>query len=168
MRAWSVLPLSLPLLLLPLSAASAQGRVLEYGQSGMRADLQRFYAEAQRDVSDVLDEWRSAWEHGRPDQLARLYDAEAVLYPVAGGLVRGRRAIQQHFSSAIGEDDRVQFELLDFGASGDLAYLAGRMFVSGAGGGTEIGTAFLVLRRNDLGGWRIVSHVAKPETAAAP
>lgn len=167
MRPFALLAL---LLLLPAARASAQGRVLEYGQGGMRADLQRYHAEVQRDVSDLIVEWRTAWERGRPDEVARLYHGDAVLHPRSGGMLRGRRAIETHLASEVGAGDRVQFELLDFGTSGELAYMAGRIFVSGSdtGGATAIGTDFLVLRRNDVGQWRIVSHLSRPEIASQP
>ena len=126
-------------------------------------------------VTSVLAEYESAWGSDDPEALSRLYAGSATLYPAEGGVVTGRAGLRDYFGRLLPKVAPMRTQVVEFKASGDLAFVTVQVPYRVAEGGVEksfLGTDVFVLRKAWVEPWTIVSHYAKPEspapTAAAP
>jgi uncharacterized protein (TIGR02246 family) len=150
-------------------ALSAQREI--FGMNGTSAaDVRRqFEAEARQQVSALLLEYESAWGSRNAGALAGLYASRATFYPAAGAMRTGRPAIADYFRAVLPTVEPLRTQMVEFRASGDLAYATVQVSYA-AGAGAErhavAGLDVFILRRDVLGSWSIVSHLSRVEPAA--
>ena len=103
--------------------------------------------------------------------LAMLYTEDAVLMPPNAEPIRGRSAIQQHFSSFPPVTD-MQLQDAEIDGRGDLAYVAGgfRMTITPEGADPiEESGKFIEIRKKQVdGSWLIYRDMYSSNTTAAP
>ena len=160
-------PTTAVLLSLTLAPRLAAQRDL-FGMGGSAASEVRrqFEAEARSQVSALLLDYQSAWGSRNLAALAKLYAADAALYPAAGPLVSGRDAVREWFRGFLPRAEPLQARMMEFRVSGDLAYATlqvAYVLHDGDAARPVTATDVVVLRRSVVGAWSIVSHLSRPE-----
>ena len=161
-------PLLIPLLLwgAPLMA---QGNPRDFERAGPAAERQAYYAQVRSELNEVLVRWQRAWENDDAAAVAAIYEEEASYFPPIASAVEMRGPIRDYFKRFLGRAGHVHVQMLDFGMSGDLAYLTSRVtyeILGEASPRSAVSTDVLVLRRTGNGVWRIQTHMARPEPDA--
>jgi ketosteroid isomerase-like protein len=126
-----------------------------------------YLKEAYRAVETRVVEWESAWLSGSAEELVTMYTDDAFYFPAGdreGAM--GRRAVQASLARQLTGRKELRTRMVDFSASGDMAYYAGRYdFQDALASPTahhETGTFVLILQHSTRG-WNIRSHVEKPD-----
>jgi uncharacterized protein (TIGR02246 family) len=144
--------------------AAAQGRNVP-GATGTdpMGDLGTYKSGVRNAVDAMLASWRQAWDADDVGGLARLYTRDAVLLTSTGEPVRSRDAIRERLASVLPQLGSVQTLRVDFGTSGEMAYVSGQMLyevASGAGTAPAVrtGTFVVVAERQWDDTWQIQSQ----------
>jgi ketosteroid isomerase-like protein len=146
----------------------AQGDVFGMGGSTPGDARRRFEVEAREQVSALLLDYESAWGSRDATGLARLYARSATLYPADAGMLTGRGAIHDYLHRTLPGAPPIETRILEFRASGDLAFTTVQVRRKGEDpGNAGVETDVFVLRRDPVGGWTILSHLARPEPGLA-
>jgi ketosteroid isomerase-like protein len=146
----------------------AQGDVFGMGGNTPGDARRRFEVEAREQVSALLLDYESAWGSHDATGLARLYARNATLYPAAEGMLTGRGAIHDYLHRTLPGVPAILTRILELRASGDLVVTTVQVRRKGADQGPDaLETDVFVLRRDAVGGWTILSHLARPEGALA-
>ncbi|HEV7588901.1 MAG TPA: nuclear transport factor 2 family protein [Longimicrobium sp.] len=151
-------------------ALSAQRDIFGMGGSSAAEVRRQFEAEARQQVSALLLDYESAWGSRDVSALSRLYAGNATLYPAASPMLTGRAGIKDYFRALLPAVEPLRTRMIEFRASGDMAYTAVEVSYAvrdGAGRRSVANTDVLILRRGVTGEWSILSHLARPETVAA-
>ena len=148
--------------------AVAQGNPNDFGRPGPAQEMQKYYAQVQKEVyENVLLRWRNAASADDAAGVARLYADRASYYPPALALIQTRNAIRDYFTTFLRDIGSVDVGLVDFGISGDLAFITARVgyqTVAANGQSRPITrTDLIVVRRNFSGDWQIQTHLAREE-----
>jgi uncharacterized protein (TIGR02246 family) len=149
---------------------SAQRDIFGMGGSSAAEMRRQFEAEARQQVSALLLDYESAWGSRDVAALARLYAANATLYPAESAMLTGRAVIEGYFRALLPAADPLRTRMIEFRASGDLAFTtvqATYTLRDGTWQRSVSNTDVFILRRGTTGSWSIVSHLARPETMAA-
>lgn len=148
--------------------ARAQGNPRDFDRPGPAAERAMYYAQVRFEVNQVLIRWQRAWEEDDAATLAKLYAEEASYLPSGLAPAQTRPAIRDHFSTFLRAVGGVQVQMIDFGTSGDLAYVTGRVSYQNQSGNSQqsVRTDLLVLRRRLNGDWQIHTHLTRDEPAA--
>ena len=152
--------------------AVAQGNPRDFGRAGPAQEMQKYYAQVQKEVyEEVLLRWRNAASAEDVATLAKLYADKASYYPPSLPMIQTRSAIRDHFAGSLRDIGTVDVGLVDFGMSGDLAFITARIgyhTVAADGVSREINrTDLLVVRRASNGDWLIQTHLAREEPLPA-
>ncbi len=166
----SLRTLALAALLAGVGAAPAAAQAMPGGApTDTRAHRRAFLSEVYQNVAALVEAWKAAWEGDDPRALAALYAQDAVLFPYEGEHAAGRAAVQALLTEQLARSRDLRSVMIDFTASGSLAYYAGRFTytVQDPAGGTHVasGTYVLVMER-DGSRWKIRSHVERPDLTA--
>ena len=118
----------------------------------------------------ILNEMEAAFSSRDADRVAALYAPDATFCAPGRPVVEGREAVAQMMA----EDFRdpafaltLDWRKLQLSASGDLAYVHGRLFLSftnpQTGQVASIGGNYLqVMRQEPDGGWLVVEDISSP------
>jgi uncharacterized protein (TIGR02246 family) len=153
------------------AAGSAAAQLMPGGSPTEAGSFRRTYlVEAYRAIDILVVQWESAWLSGDMKELMELYTDDAVYLPASAKTVSsGRRAVQATLQTLLPTRKDIHTRMVDFTASGDMAYFAGQYFFqtdSAAGPvRNETGTFVFILQHSPRG-WRIRSHVEKPDPDA--
>ena len=149
----------------------AQGNTRDWERPGPAAERAMYYAKVRTEVNDMLVKWRDAWQRDDAKTLAGFYMEDASYLP-PGEAVHTRRAIAEYYKSFLGNVAGVEMQMLDFGTSGELAFMTSRLVYfdpSASGGGRPVvRTELMVLRRDSWGKWLIQTHMVRVESAEKP
>jgi uncharacterized protein (TIGR02246 family) len=140
----------------------AQGNPRDFERPGPAAERQVYYAKVRTELNEFLIRWQRAWENDDARALASLYADEGSYYPAAAPSAHTRTAIRDYFSVFLQTVGSVQLQMLDFGTSGDLAFVTTRTTYNAQLPGSHSAQLarvdLLVLRRRSNGAWQIQTH----------
>jgi uncharacterized protein (TIGR02246 family) len=106
-------------------------------------------------------DWRSAWQEGRFDQMADLYEEDAWLMTRHQPARKGRDAILAYFEASRGKETsaEISFAPESLVIDGDYAFKTAHWKLSylGTDGApvTDAGRSFVVFKRGEDGRWRL-------------
>lgn len=147
------------------SSAYAQGNVRDFHRVGPEAERQAYFAHVRTEINELLIRWKRAWESDDANAIANLYGVAANLYPAGAPPVQLRRAIREHYASLLPSVADVNLQMIDFGTSGDLAYVTARVtyFVRTESQQVrpQVRIDMLVLRRRSYSNWEIENHLTQ-------
>ncbi len=126
-------------------------------QPDMSADLQRYHAEVLREYNAVIGDWRQAWARGDARATARFYTEDASFIPPNGAQIQGRDAIERYFRENLSPGGEIRLGVVDFAASGSLAYAQGRYWLQpdAADQSTAVFGTYMAVMRREGRTWRI-------------
>jgi len=129
-RRWKVAVLPTILLGLLLSPAAGQGQGLPGvpgggGFAGGR-NMAEFYGEVTARTAELFAVWRERWVEDNPQALAELYSPDAMLYLPDRSPIFTSGMIAEAFAELLPETGEIQAGMLDFDASGKIAYIFGK------------------------------------------
>jgi len=84
-----------------------------------------YYGEVTARTSELFALWREAWVEDNVPGLASLYHPEAMLYLPDRDPIFTRDLIAEAFTELLPETGEIQAAMLDFDASGKIAYISG-------------------------------------------
>jgi ketosteroid isomerase-like protein len=108
-------------------------------------------------LARVLRDYERAWSAKDPAALARLFAEDGYVLPNGGAPVKGRAAIERHYSGSGGP---LFLRAFAFAAEGSVGYILGGYTDTEAA--PDIGKFTLTLRRGSEGRWLIVSDMDSP------
>lgn len=157
------LALSLAAIAAAAAPARAQGRNVPGAvHSDVSADLSDYKKEVRRSTDDILGQWRDAWGNDDAGVMSTLYAPDAVLVPLSGEALHGRREIRSGLPALLTKAGPITTTRLDFGTSGDMAYDVEQFTyaVEENGHTTRVhtGISVMVLKRHWDGRWEIQSQ----------
>jgi uncharacterized protein (TIGR02246 family) len=161
---------ALLLLLGHAPAVAAQRDIFGMGGSSAAEVRRQFEAEARQQVNALLVDYENAWGSRDVAALARLYAANATLYPAASPMLTGRAGIKEYFRALLPAVEPLRTRMIEFRASGDMAFTTVQVSYAEKEGTAQrsvANTDVFILRRGTTGVWSIVSHLARPEAVAA-
>ena len=145
----------------------AQGNPRDFDRPGPAKERQMYYAQVRHEVHQTIMRWKNAWDRDDAKELAALYADEASYLPQSALPAHSRDAIRDYFATFLQTVSDVKVDMTDFGTSGDLAYLTGRVvyFVQAAPGQPKplVRTDLIVLRRDGYGQWKIQTQLSREE-----
>lgn len=108
-------------------------------------------------LARVLRDYERAWTAKDAAALARLFAEDGYVLPNGGITVKGRAAIQRHYTGSGGP---LVLRAFAFAAEGTVGYILGGY--ANAAGAPDLGKFTLTLRRDAGGRWLIVSDMDSP------
>lgn len=149
----------------------AQGNPRDWERPGPAAERAMYYAQVRTEVNQMLARWKDAWHRDDAKSIGDFYAEDAIYLP-PGETVHARRAIIQYFQEFLPSAGGADWQMLDFGTSGELAYVTGRLSyfdpAASGGGRSIIRTEMLVCRRDSRGRWLIQTHMVRTEMPEKP
>jgi ketosteroid isomerase-like protein len=136
-----------PLLLALLLSTSAAGAQPDAGVPQPSVELPPA-------LSRVLTEYETAWRARDAKALAALFTEDGYVLPGGRSPVRGRAAIERHYT---GQGGPLALRPFAFATEGSVGYILGGY--AGQTGEEDIGKFTLTLRRDEAGRWLIVSDM---------
>lgn len=109
------------------------------------------------DLARVLTDYEAAWAQRDPAALAGLFAEDGFVLPNGGTPVRGRAAIQKHYT---GHGGPLSLRAIAYAAEGGVGYIIGGY--TDMAGKPDIGKFTLTLRKGPDGRWLIVSDMDSP------
>jgi ketosteroid isomerase-like protein len=106
------------------------------------------------ELARVLTDYEAAWSRKDAAALALLFAEDGFVLPGGRPPVRGRAAIQQHYT---GQGGPLALRAFAFGAEGNVGYILGGY--GSKRGGPDDGKFTLTLRRDAGGKWLIYSDM---------
>jgi len=110
------------------------------------------------DLARVLRDYEQAWGGKDAPALARLFAEDGYVLPNGGAPVRGRAAIERHYTGSGGP---LFLRAFAFAAEGPVGYILGA-YNGQRQGGPDDGKFTLTLRKGAEGRWLIVSDMDSP------
>ncbi len=109
------------------------------------------------DVARVLRDYEQAWRRKDAAALSRLFAEDGYVLPNGGAPVKGRVAIERHYTGSGGP---LFLRAFAFAMEGTVGYILGGY--SGQQGEPDSGKYTLTLRKGPDGRWLIVSDMDSP------
>ncbi len=129
----------------------------------MSRSRNEFLANTYGEVKLILADWQAFHSNGDAKRLTRLFTEDGLYSPVDGWYVQGRTSVADTLTSRAGRVKSYHATLLDFTASGGLAYYLGRMSYRFEGGaGVDVSGTFVMVLYLDGRRWKIRSYVERP------
>lgn len=110
------------------------------------------------DLARVLRDYEQAWGGKDAPALARLFAEDGYVLPNGGAPVRGRAAIERHYTGSGGP---LFLRAFAYAAEGPVGYILGG-YSGQRQGGPDDGKFTLTLRKGAEGRWLIVSDMDSP------
>ena len=115
------------------------------------------------DIARVLRDYEAAWSAGNAAALAQLFTEDGYVLPNGGVPVKGRAAIQRHYTGSGGSP--LFLRAFAYGAEGSVGFILGGY--AGQQGRPDAGKFTLTLRKERDGRWLIVSDMDSPNRRPA-
>lgn len=132
---------------------------------GNRARID-FLRNTLEDISPVVARWRAAMESDDPQSAAEFFLEDGLYSSLGGEVNQGRDAIAERFRKLLPRMSGFRTVMVDYTASGSMAYQFGRFSYAYTGSDgiarTEIGTFVIILYLNGRD-WKIRSYVERLE-----
>lgn len=109
------------------------------------------------ELARVLTDYEAAWSKKDPAALAALFAEDGFVLPNGRTPVRGRAAIQKHYT---GHGGPLSLRAIAYAAEGGVGYIIGGY--TETAGKPDIGKFTLTLRKGSDGRWLIVSDMDSP------
>jgi ketosteroid isomerase-like protein len=109
------------------------------------------------ELARVLRDYEAAWSRRDAAALARLFTEDGYVMANGGVPVRGRQAIEKHYTGSGGP---LFLRAFAYAAEGSVGYILGGF--TGQQGSTDAGKFTLTLRKGSDGRWLIVSDMDSP------
>lgn len=109
------------------------------------------------DLARVLTDYEAAWGKKDAAALAGLFSEDGYVLPNGKPPVKGRTAIQQHYTGSGGP---LSLRAIAFAVNGPVGYIIGGF--TGRAGDPDQGKFTLTLRKGGGGKWLIVSDMDSP------
>ena len=109
------------------------------------------------DLARVLTDYEAAWGKKDAAALAGLFAEDGYVLPNGKPPVKGRTAIQQHYTGSGGP---LSLRAIAFAVNGPVGYIIGGF--TGRAGDPDQGKFTLTLRKGASGKWLIVSDMDSP------
>jgi ketosteroid isomerase-like protein len=150
----------------------AQGNPRDFERAGPAAERQMYYAQIRKEVHETLLRWRSALEADDAKKVAAFYSDDASVFPAGASVVQTRDSIRSHFAGFVSGVGSIEFQMMDFGTSGDLAYVTIKLTYvwqpQGSVPRPVTRTDMIILQRRFNSSWVIQSHLAREEPEVKP
>jgi ketosteroid isomerase-like protein len=114
------------------------------------------------DLARVLRDYEAAWSRKDAAALAQLFAADGYVLPNGGPPVKGRTAIERHYTGSGGP---LFLRAFAYAAEGSVGYILGGF--SGEPARPDAGKFTLTLRKERDGRWLIVSDMDSPNRRSA-
>jgi len=108
-------------------------------------------------LARVLTDYESAWSRRDPAALAQLFAEDGYVLPSGQLPVKGRVAIEHHYTGSGGP---LSLRAIAFAAEGSVGYIIGGF--AEKKGDPDVGKFTLTLRKDKHGRWLIVSDMDNP------
>jgi ketosteroid isomerase-like protein len=115
------------------------------------------------ELARVLREYEAAWGGKNAAALAQLFTPDGYVLPNGGAPVKGRAAIEKHYTGSGGP---LFLRAYAYGAEGSVGYIIGGY--AGEKGRPDIGKFTLTLRKDAEGRWLIASDMDSPNRRPRP
>ena len=126
-----------------------------------------YFAQVRQQVHDALLAWQDAWARDDAKKIAEFYTEDTNVFPLGAPQLQATGELVNYFTGFLSTVGAPQLQMVDFGMSGELAYVTVRIvyFVSEAGGALRpvTRTDMLIMRRHSFKGWRIQSQLMREE-----
>ena len=109
------------------------------------------------ELARVLTDYEAAWSKRDPAALAGLFAEDGFVLPSGRPPVRGRAAIQKHYT---GQGGSLSLRAIAYATEGNVGYILGGY--TDAAGKPDIGKFTLTLRKGSDGRWLIMSDMDNP------
>ena len=109
------------------------------------------------ELARVLTDYEAAWSKKDAAALAELFTDDGFVLPNGGLPVRGRAAIQKHYT---GHGGPLSLRAIAYAAEGRVGYIIGGY--ADAAGKPDLGKFTLTLRKGPDGRWFIMSDMDSP------
>lgn len=106
------------------------------------------------DLARVLTDYEAAWSKKDPSALAGLFAEDGFVLPGGSPPVRGRAAIQKHYT---GQGGPLSLRAIAYAAEGGVGYIIGGY--TDTAGKPDTGKFTLTLRKGSDGRWLIMSDM---------
>ena len=107
-------------------------------------------------IRSANDHFESAFAQGDSAGLANLYTDNAMLLPTEADFVKGKKAIGDFWQAAMNMGVKgIKLDILEIEDHGDSAVDIGQYSLSGEGGQLLDQGKYLVLWKNEAGGWKL-------------
>ena len=106
------------------------------------------------ELARVLTDYEAAWRNRDAAALSKLFAEDGFVLPAGQPPVRGREAIERHYT---GKGGPLSLRALAFATGGTVGYIIGGY--SGQKGDPDAGKYTLTLRKGSGGRWLIVSDM---------
>ena len=133
------------LLILALMVAPAAGQQAPAGEPSVTLPPE---------LARVLTDYEAAWQQRDAAALARLFAEDGFVLPGGRPPVRGRAAIQKHYT---GQGGPLSLRAIAYAAEGGVGYIIGGY--TDTAGKPDIGKFTLTLRKGSDGRWLIMSDM---------
>jgi ketosteroid isomerase-like protein len=140
-------------LALVLTVAAATAPAFALRASAGQAETQPSI-ELPADLARVLRDYEKMWGSKNAAGLAQLFAEDGYVLPNGGAPVKGRAAIEKHYTGSGGP---LFLRAFAFGAEGAVGYILGGY--TSEQGAPDIGKFTLTLRKGQNGRWLIVSDM---------
>jgi ketosteroid isomerase-like protein len=114
------------------------------------------------ELARVLRDYEAAWSRKDAAALARLFADDGYVLPNGGAPVKGRAAIQRHYTGSGGP---LFLRAFAYAAEGSVGYILGGY--AGEKNRPDMGKFTLTLRKDGDGTWLIVSDMDSPNRRPA-
>jgi len=145
---------------MPAAAAQIPGDELDNFSPARQEFLKVAFADVKKLVAD-LQEYHYA---GDAKQMAKLFTEDGLFAPVEGWYVQGRGQIADTLAARLPRMRGVHLSLIDFTASGGLAYYLGRLSyqITQPAGAIDVVCTFVMVCYMDGRRWKIRSFIERP------
>ena len=151
--------LTMALAVAPSLAAQMPGDELPQMSRARNEYLSSAYAGAKQ----VLADWQEQHRKNDAEKLARLFTDDGLFSPTEGWYVQGRTALVDTMRLRIPRIQNYHATVIDFTASGGLAYNLGRRSYHRLGGAeADVSGTYIMVLYLDGRRWKIRSYVERP------
>lgn len=140
-------------------AAQIPGSELGDGSRARSEYLEAVFGE----VKLILEEWRDALHKGDMKRVRQMFTDDGLFSPAEGWYVQGREAVVDSLNSRGARVKGYHAALIDFTASGGLAYYLGRVSyqIDTAGGARSVAGTFVMVLYQSGRRWKIRSYIER-------
>ena len=159
---WSRRRVAAMVLLATLAAAPLRAQIPGDELQSQSRVRNEYLATTYGEVKQLLAEWQDHHHDGDAAKLAKLFAPDGLYSPIDGWYVQGRQAVADTLAMRLGRVRGYHASLIDFTASGGLAYYLGRMsYHLDRGTGVDVTGTFVMVLYLDGRHWRVRSYVER-------
>jgi ketosteroid isomerase-like protein len=163
-------PLALAALAVALHAGAARAQTGLYGliPNENPANAPSMYTlRVKQEVTALIGSYKRAWDRDNAEDAAALYTRDGRIV-IEGQDAQTRALVQQRLAELLPGAGPLNFSVMDFDTSGEMAFVSGQMSYGSAGQPGASAEYVLVARRGRNDAWLIRSLVLMPTAHATP